>query len=163
MAHSTIFKTNRSQAVRLPKAVAFPDHVGEVEIIKLGQSRLIVPVELCSDDFFRNGPSVSEDFMQDREHPPPRGESSFDAAIHARYEHLFMYSRSARSSDVLPFSASAASHYGQIRVALEGAGRPIGAHDMLIGAHARSEGMTVVTNNLREFERIPELRTENWV
>jgi tRNA(fMet)-specific endonuclease VapC len=64
---------------------------------------------------------------------------------------------------VLPFSASAASHYGQIRVALEGAGRPIGAHDMLIGAHARSEGMTVVTNNLREFERIPELRTENWV
>ncbi len=65
--------------------------------------------------------------------------------------------------DVLPFSASAASHYGQIRVALEGVGRPIGAHDMLIGAHARSEGMTVVTNNLREFERIPELRTENWV
>ncbi len=46
---------------------------------------------------------------------------------------------------------------------LEGAGRPIGAHDMLIGAHARSEGMTVVTNNLREFERIPELRRENWV
>jgi tRNA(fMet)-specific endonuclease VapC len=42
-------------------------------------------------------------------------------------------------------------------------GRPIGAHDMLIGAHARSEGMTVVTNNLREFKRIPELRTENWV
>ena len=65
--------------------------------------------------------------------------------------------------DVLPFSVSAAFHYGQIRVALERAGRPIGAHDMLIGAHARSEGMIIVTNNMREFERIPGLRTENWV
>jgi tRNA(fMet)-specific endonuclease VapC len=65
--------------------------------------------------------------------------------------------------DVLPFSASAAFHYGQVRVALKGAGRPIRAHDMLIGAHARSEGMLVVTNNLREFERIPGLRTENWI
>jgi tRNA(fMet)-specific endonuclease VapC len=63
--------------------------------------------------------------------------------------------------DVLPFSAVAAIHYGQVRAALEAAGRPIGAHDMLIGAHARSAGMIVVTNNLREFERIPGLRTEN--
>jgi tRNA(fMet)-specific endonuclease VapC len=46
---------------------------------------------------------------------------------------------------------------------LEAAGRPIGAHDILIAAHARSAGMIVVTNNLREFERIPGLRTENWV
>jgi antitoxin VapB len=69
MAHSRIFKNNRTQAVRLPKAVAFPDHVREVEIIQLGQSRLIVPVGLRWDDFFRNGPSVSEDFMQDREQP----------------------------------------------------------------------------------------------
>lgn len=65
--------------------------------------------------------------------------------------------------EVLPFSVAAASHYGQIRVALERAGRLIGAHDMLIGAHARSEGMLVVTNNLREFERIPSVRTENWI
>jgi antitoxin VapB len=67
MAQSTVFKTNRSQAVRLSKAVAFPDNVREVEIIKLGQTRLIIPVGLRWDDFFRNGPSVSEDFMQDRE------------------------------------------------------------------------------------------------
>jgi tRNA(fMet)-specific endonuclease VapC len=65
--------------------------------------------------------------------------------------------------DVLPFSASAAFHYGEIRVALEREGRPMGANDMLIGAHTRSEGMIIVTNNLREFERIPGLRTENWV
>ena len=73
MAHATIFKTNRSQAVRLPKAVAFPDNVREVEIIKLGQTRLIVPVGLRWDDFFRNGPSVSEDFMQDPEQPAAEG------------------------------------------------------------------------------------------
>ncbi len=73
MAHSRIFKCNRTQAVRLPKAVAFPDHVREVDVIKLGQTRLIVPVGLRWDDFFRDGPCVSEDFMQDREQPAPEG------------------------------------------------------------------------------------------
>ena len=57
----------------------------------------------------------------------------------------------------------AAAHYGQVRAELERVGWPAGPHDMLIGAHARSAGLIVVTNNLREFERIPGLRTENWV
>ncbi|MBV8494631.1 MAG: type II toxin-antitoxin system VapC family toxin [Alphaproteobacteria bacterium] len=65
--------------------------------------------------------------------------------------------------DVLPFSAQAAAHYGQIRAALERAGRPAGVHDMLIGAHARSESMTLVTNNRREFDRMPGLAVENWI
>ncbi|MGH6961891.1 MAG: type II toxin-antitoxin system tRNA(fMet)-specific endonuclease VapC, partial [Dongiaceae bacterium] len=56
---------------------------------------------------------------------------------------------------ILPFSAAAAAHYGEIRAAPERAGTPAGAYDMLIAGHARSEGMTVVTNNLREFERMP--------
>jgi tRNA(fMet)-specific endonuclease VapC len=64
--------------------------------------------------------------------------------------------------DVLPFSAAAAFHYGQIRAELVRTGRPAGIHDMLIGAHARSEGLTIVTNNTREFERMPGLRIENW-
>jgi tRNA(fMet)-specific endonuclease VapC len=64
--------------------------------------------------------------------------------------------------DVLPFSPKAASHYGQIRARLERAGTPIGPHDMLIGAHARSEGLILVTDNAREFRRIPGLRVENW-
>jgi tRNA(fMet)-specific endonuclease VapC len=62
--------------------------------------------------------------------------------------------------DVLPFSTAAAFHYGQVRAALEAAGRLIGAHGMLIAAHARAR-MIVVTNNLHGFERIPGLRTEN--
>ncbi|MFL5268446.1 MAG: tRNA(fMet)-specific endonuclease VapC [Stellaceae bacterium] len=65
--------------------------------------------------------------------------------------------------EALPFSAEAAAHYGQLRAELERAGEPAGPHDMLIGAHARSAGLIIVTNDLREFERIPGLRVENWV
>lgn len=64
---------------------------------------------------------------------------------------------------VLPFDESAAAHYGQLRTELRRAGRPAGPLDMLIGAHARSEGLIVVTNNEREFVRMPGLRVENWV
>ena len=65
--------------------------------------------------------------------------------------------------DVLPFEAKAAAHYGQVRAELERAGAPCGPHDMQIGGHARSEGLIVVTNNMREFGRMPGVRTENWV
>ena len=65
--------------------------------------------------------------------------------------------------EVLPYSAKAAQHYGAIRTALEKVGRPIGVNDLHIAAHARSEGLTLVTNNLGEFERVPGLVTENWV
>lgn len=65
--------------------------------------------------------------------------------------------------EIQPFSADAAFHYGRIRAELERAGRPIGLHDMLIGAHARSKGFTLVTNNRREFDRIPGLAIENWI
>lgn len=63
---------------------------------------------------------------------------------------------------VLPFSDKAAAHYGQIRFDLQKAGRLIGAHDMLIGAHARAEGLVLVTNNERELRRVPGLLIENW-
>ena len=66
---STVFTSNRSQAVRLPKAVAFPDDVHQVEILKIGRSRLIVPKGKRWDDFFLSGPRVSDDFMAEREQP----------------------------------------------------------------------------------------------
>lgn len=56
--------------------------------------------------------------------------------------------------EALPFSVEAAAHYGQVRAELERAGQPAGPHGMLIAAHARSAGLIVVTNNLREFDRI---------
>jgi tRNA(fMet)-specific endonuclease VapC len=65
--------------------------------------------------------------------------------------------------DVLPFEAKAAAHYGQLRAELERAGTPCGPHDMQIGGHARAEGLIVVTNNSREFNRMPGVRVENWV
>jgi antitoxin VapB len=69
MARSTVFISNRSQAVRLPKAVAFPEGVHQVEIIRLGNSRLITPIGQRWDEFFTDGPPVSEDFMSERDQP----------------------------------------------------------------------------------------------
>jgi len=69
MTRSTVFTTNRSQAVRLPKAVAFPDDVHQVEIIRIGQSRLISPVGKRWDDLFASRPRASDDFMSEREQP----------------------------------------------------------------------------------------------
>ena len=64
--------------------------------------------------------------------------------------------------DVPPFGAAAASEYGEIRAYLQKAGTPIGAMDMLIAAHAKSEDIVLVTNNTREFERVVGLELENW-
>jgi antitoxin VapB len=69
MTRSTVFRTNRGQAVRLPKAVAFPEGVHQVEIIKLGRSRLVSPVGQRWEEFFVNGPRASEDFMSERAQP----------------------------------------------------------------------------------------------
>ena len=64
--------------------------------------------------------------------------------------------------DVLDYGVKAAQHYGQIRTALERRGLPIGVNDLHIAAHARSEGLTLISNNLREFERVGGLLYENW-
>jgi tRNA(fMet)-specific endonuclease VapC len=65
--------------------------------------------------------------------------------------------------EVLPFEAPADADYGDIRAALEAAGTPIGGNDLLIAAHARALGATVVTANVAEFKRVPGLKVENWV
>jgi len=64
--------------------------------------------------------------------------------------------------EVLPYGAKAAQHYGSIRAALERRGQLIGVNDLHIAAHARSEGLTLVSNNLREFERVEALQFGNW-
>lgn len=63
---------------------------------------------------------------------------------------------------VLPFGPDAASEYGEIRAYLQSKGTPIEPLDMLIAGHAKAENLVLVTNNVREFERIPGLRLENW-
>jgi tRNA(fMet)-specific endonuclease VapC len=64
---------------------------------------------------------------------------------------------------VLPLDANTGQHYGRMRTELEKKGSPIGAYDLLIAAHALALGLTLVTNNLREFRRVPQLVVENWV
>lgn len=64
---------------------------------------------------------------------------------------------------VLPFGAAAASEYGEIRTFLQKQGTPIGPLNMLIAGHAKAEEITLVTNNVREFEKVPLLELENWV
>lgn len=65
--------------------------------------------------------------------------------------------------DVLPMEPPADRHYGDIRQRLARQGTPIGPNDLLIAAHARSLDLTVVTDNVREFSRVPDLRIENWL
>ena len=79
------------------------------------------------------------------------------------HENLAVVEQFCSRLDVLPFAERAASHYGQLRAELERAGTPCGPHDMQIGGHARSEGLMVVTNNMREFGRMPGIRAESWV
>lgn len=65
--------------------------------------------------------------------------------------------------EILDFGYHATIEYGKIRATLEAKGTPIGPLDMLIASHAKSLGLTLVTNNVREFIRIPGLKIENWV
>jgi len=64
---------------------------------------------------------------------------------------------------VIPWDETAADHYGNIRTDIEKFGTPIGAMDMMIAAHARSQGATLVSNNIRHFDKVPGLLIENWV
>jgi tRNA(fMet)-specific endonuclease VapC len=64
---------------------------------------------------------------------------------------------------VRPLESEVERFYATIRVALERRGTPIGAHDLLIAAHARSLGAVCVTANVAEFKRVPSLKVENWL
>lgn len=71
MTRTTVFTSNQSQAVRLPKSVAFPEAVHQVDIVKRGSARIITPAGRRWDDLFAEGIRLSEDFMAERNDPPP--------------------------------------------------------------------------------------------
>ena len=87
------------------------------------------------------------------------GAAKSDRPQHHRQE----VERFAARLEVLPFDAAAADHAADIRAALERSGRVIGGYDLLIAGHARSRGLTVVTGDLGEFERVDGLRCEDWL
>ena len=76
MTQASIFTNNKSQAVRLPKAVALPDDVTRVDVVKLGKARLITPAGTRWESFF-DGPKVSDDFMNERDQPPMQERENF--------------------------------------------------------------------------------------
>jgi tRNA(fMet)-specific endonuclease VapC len=65
--------------------------------------------------------------------------------------------------EIVDFDFAAARQYGVVRAHLEKIGKPIGAYDLMISAHALSLGLVLVTNNKQEYQRIPDLIVENWV
>ena len=69
----------------------------------------------------------------------------------------------SRVVQVVPLTAEAGLHYGEVRAVLQRAGTPIGNSDLWIAAHALALGVPLVSNNLHEFERVPGLKLENWV
>lgn len=75
MERASVFKSNKSQAVRLPKGVALPDSVKQVDIVKLGRARLITPAGEAWDSWFE-GEGVTDDFMTEREQPDEQGRES---------------------------------------------------------------------------------------
>ena len=75
MSRSTVFRTNKSQAIRLPKPVALPASVKKVDILKLGRARLIIPAGE-SWDFWFDRKGSSDDFMPEREQPDHQGRES---------------------------------------------------------------------------------------
>ncbi|KAA9017844.1 MULTISPECIES: type II toxin-antitoxin system VapB family antitoxin [Sphingobium] len=76
MPQASIFQSNRSQAVRLPKAVALPDDVKRVDVIALGRTRIITPAGEAWDSWF-DGAGVTADFMTDREQPDHQEREAF--------------------------------------------------------------------------------------
>ena len=92
------------------------------------------------------------------------GELIFGAEKSAQPEkNLLVIEGMVARMEVAHFDDKAAVHFGQIRAELAKAGTPIGPYDMMIAGHARAEGLILVTNNLKEFQRVPGLRLENWV
>ncbi len=92
------------------------------------------------------------------------GELIFGAELSQQVDrNLADIERMIAQLEVIPFGISEASHFGRIRAELYRTGQPIGPYDMMIAGHARATGMILVTNNQREFARVPGLMLENWM
>jgi len=91
------------------------------------------------------------------------GELVFGAEKSARVEqNLAVLEAFAARLKIAIFDASSAVHFGQVRAELSRKGNTIGPYDMMIAGHARALGLTLITNNVQEFKRVPGLRVENW-
>jgi tRNA(fMet)-specific endonuclease VapC len=91
------------------------------------------------------------------------GELAFGEVMSARREEAAAHLAALLETlQVLPLPLEAARRYAEIRAELQRSGRPIGSNDLWIAAHALADDLTLITNNEREFQRVPGLRVENW-
>lgn len=131
--------------------------------------RYMLDTNICIYLIKNRPPSVREQFER-----CARGEIAVSSVTVAELAYGVQQSQHKRRNEVtmtkflapletLDFDTRAAIDFGRVKVDLEAVGRPIGPYDMMIAAHARSMGMTLVTNNVREFERVDGLTVENWV
>src|SRR6266571_922435 len=163
-----IFMNNRNQAVRLPKEFQFNER--EVFIRKEGNDVILSPrpIDWSSYIIKRSNDAVLKRLQEVRV-------SDVCISVITKSELLFGVELSPRRHqdqlaldaflgyvEVLDFPGEAASHYAKIRAHLKTRGTMIGANDLFIAAHARSLGLTLVTNNTHEFGRVQNLVIENW-
>ena len=129
--------------------------------------RYLLDTNICIDVIKARPPSMLESFNRHAGHMAISA-ITLSELLHgveksaASERNLAVVENFCSRLDVLPYGPKASLHYGQIRAALERRGTPIGVNDLHIAAHARSEGLTLVSNNLREFERVEGLLLENW-
>lgn len=90
------------------------------------------------------------------------GELTFGAKLSGKDQEAVRVARLMQDFVQLPFAEQEAWEYGEIRHFLHRYGTPIGQLDMMIGAAARAQGLIVVTHNVKDFRRIPDLRLEDW-
>lgn len=129
---------------------------------------ILLDTNICIHVINAKPPAVLERFRQHR-----MGEIGLCSVVAAELAYGVAKSGSARNREalemflapliMLPFDEPALWAYGDLRAELERKGTPIGALDTMIAAHALSQQSTLVTNNTREFARVPGLSLENWV
>jgi tRNA(fMet)-specific endonuclease VapC len=129
---------------------------------------ILLDTNICIHVINAKPPAVLERFRQHR-----MGDIGLCSVVAAELAYGVAKSGSARNRQalemflapliILPFDEAALWAYGDLRAELERKGTPIGALDTMIAAHALSQQSTLVTNNIREFARVPGLALENWV
>ncbi len=130
--------------------------------------RYMLDTDICIYTINNRPPHLRDTFNRHNEHlslsAVSLAELQYGAEKSSMAErNLAVVERFATRVEVLAFDQKAAIQSGQIRAELAKAGTPIGPYDVMIAGHARSEGLILVTNNVREFSRVDGLRLENWV
>lgn len=131
-------------------------------------SRFMFDTDFCVRIVKRLSPTLSGRFEREAQRicisTVVLGELTYGAEKSARRaENLAAVSAFVARLPVLDFDRRAAEHFGELRAELAKLGQPIGPYDTMIAAHARSQGLVLVTGNVREFSRVPGLRVETWV